>query len=171
MIKSWRDGSLIQDLVGEFYANRVLRIQPLDDIDQLCDDAADLVVFLVVIPILYVVSPDHLPKALFSHPLLCCIPRQASQRVVQIRCSNIRKRGNTPAARADCAHSSTAENRLFSATFSHGILAASSLKIMRSTAMTDVAVQSYKSTLIQPRCCAPQHTFKFQAKASLTFGS
>ena len=56
--------SLVQDLVCELYSHRVLGIHLLNNVHKFCDDTADLIVLLVVIPVLYMISPNDLQQLL-----------------------------------------------------------------------------------------------------------
>jgi hypothetical protein len=55
-----REFALVQELIRELYADGVLGIQAFDDIDQLRHQAANSVVFLIVVPVLNVISPYDL---------------------------------------------------------------------------------------------------------------
>lgn len=120
-----RVGSLVQYLIRQLHSNRVLWVQPLDYIDQLCHDATDLVVLLVVLPILYVIPPDHLHST-----VSCAVSQQWMKRnFCQIQsatfATQISRTSVPPAVHAGCARSSTAESRLSSGASFHGTSVAS----------------------------------------------
>lgn len=55
-----QSNSLIQKLLSEFYSCRVRCVQLPNDVNQLCDSAAQFVVLLVIIPILQNISHSDL---------------------------------------------------------------------------------------------------------------
>ena len=106
---------LVQHLVCELYARGVLGIQALDDGDQLCNHSTDFVVLLVVIPVLYVVTPDDLHGSTASgvgngSGGAGCVPSFLTRRM---------GRRSAPATPSGCSRSSIAESLLFAEASSH----------------------------------------------------